>query len=43
MRSLDVVTGAYSYTGRFLASRLLARGHHLRTLTNHPDRQSPLC
>lgn len=42
MSSFDVVTGAYSYTGRFVAPRLLQRGRTLRTLTNHPDRRSPL-
>ena len=42
MSSLDAITGAFSYTGRFVAPRLLARGRTLRTLTNHPDRQSPL-
>jgi uncharacterized protein YbjT (DUF2867 family) len=39
---LDVVTGAFSYTGRFIAPRLLARGRRLRTLTNHPDPSQPL-
>ena len=39
---LDVVTGAFSYTGRFIAPRLLARGRRLRTLTNHPDPGHPL-
>jgi NADH dehydrogenase len=34
----DVVTGAFSYTGRFIARRLLAGGRRVRTLTNHPDR-----
>jgi uncharacterized protein YbjT (DUF2867 family) len=42
MSSLDIVTGAFSYTGRFIAPRLLQRGRTLRTLTNHPDRRSPL-
>lgn len=42
MAALDVVTGAYSYTGRFVAPRLLQRGRRLRTLTNHPDPKSPL-
>ena len=42
MSDLDLVTGAFSYTGRFVAPRLLARGRRLRTLTNHPDRSSPL-
>lgn len=34
----DVVTGAFSFTGRFIARRLLAEGHRIRTLTNHPRR-----
>jgi uncharacterized protein YbjT (DUF2867 family) len=34
----DVVTGAFSYTGRFIARRLLAVGRHVRTLTNHKER-----
>jgi NADH dehydrogenase len=42
MSGLDLVTGAFSYTGRFLAPRLLAKGRRLRTLTNHPDPMSPL-
>jgi uncharacterized protein YbjT (DUF2867 family) len=36
--SFDVVTGAYSYTGRFIARRLMAQDHRLKTLTNHPRR-----
>jgi len=39
---LDCVTGAFGFTGRFIARRLLDRGHALRTLTNHPDPASPL-
>ena len=35
---LDVVTGAFSFTGRFIARRLLEQGRHVRTLTNHPER-----
>jgi uncharacterized protein YbjT (DUF2867 family) len=34
----DVVTGAFSYTGRFIALRLLDSGRRIRTLTNHPKR-----
>ncbi len=34
---LDVVTGAFSYTGRAIAIRLLERGHRVRTLTRHAD------
>jgi NADH dehydrogenase len=33
-----VVTGAFSYTGQFIARRLLADGRRVRTLTNHPHR-----
>lgn len=35
---LDVVTGAFSFTGRYIAERLLDRGRRVATLTNHPDR-----
>ncbi len=38
-RGFDVVTGAYSFTGRFIARRLLAQERRLKTLTNHPKRQ----
>jgi uncharacterized protein YbjT (DUF2867 family) len=33
---LDVVTGAFSYSGRAIATKLLARGRTVRTLTGHP-------
>lgn len=36
--SFDVVTGAYSFTGRFIAQRLMAQDRAIRTLTNHPQR-----
>jgi uncharacterized protein YbjT (DUF2867 family) len=36
--AFDVVTGAFSFTGRFIARRLLAEGRSVRTLTNHPSR-----
>src|SRR5213595_1894371 len=35
---VDVVTGAFSYTGRFIARRLLADGRRVSTLTNHSRR-----
>jgi NADH dehydrogenase len=38
---LSVVTGAFGYTGRYIARRLLAAGHRVKTLTGHPDRSSP--
>ncbi len=37
MPELDVVTGAFSYTGRHIAEALLARGRRIRTLTRRPD------
>src|SRR5437667_11845264 len=36
MREFSVVTGAFSYTGRYIAERLLALGQPVRTLTRHP-------
>ena len=39
---IDVVTGAFSYSGAEIAERLLASGHAVRTLTNHPDREHRL-
>jgi NADH dehydrogenase len=39
---LDCVTGAFGFTGRFIAHRLLARGIAVRTLTNHRDESNPL-
>jgi nucleoside-diphosphate-sugar epimerase len=39
---LDVVTGAFSFTGRYIARRLLAEGRCVRTLTGHPERPNQL-
>ena len=41
-KSLDAVTGAFSYTGNFIARRLLAEGRQVITLTNHLDREDAL-
>jgi uncharacterized protein YbjT (DUF2867 family) len=38
MMELDVVTGAFGYTGKYIARRLLAMGRRVRTLTGHPER-----
>ena len=38
---LDAVTGAFSYTGKYIARRLLAAGRQVRTLTGHPQRPNP--
>jgi uncharacterized protein YbjT (DUF2867 family) len=35
---LDAVTGAFSYSGSAIASRLLEEGRRVRTLTGHPER-----
>ena len=39
---LDLVTGAFSYSGSYNAQRLLSEGRRVRTLTFHPDRPHPL-
>ena len=36
-----VVTGAFSYTGRYITRRLLDEGVRVKTLTGHPDRRDP--
>ena len=35
-----VITGAFSYTGKYATRLLLARGYNVRTLTAHPGRQA---
>ena len=42
MPELAVVTGAFSYTGGFIARRLLEKGVRVRTLTRRDDPSSPL-
>ena len=37
---LAIVTGAFSYTGRYVARRLLDQGVHIRTLTRSPDAEN---
>src|SRR5579862_7954102 len=41
-RPLDLVTGAFSYSGGRIAELLLEAGGRVRTLTFHPDRPHPL-
>ncbi len=38
---MDVVTGAFSFTGRYIAARLLESGREVRTLTRRPQAESP--
>jgi len=40
-QKLNVVTGAFSFTGRYTAQRLLSMGESVRTLTNRPDSENP--
>lgn len=35
------VTGAFSYSGKYITKKLLARGEEVITLTNHPNRPDP--
>src|SRR5512136_2844884 len=40
-RELHVVTGAFGYSGKYIAARLLQAGHRVRTLTNAVGRPDP--
>jgi NADH dehydrogenase len=40
-RNLHAVTGAFGFTGSYIARRLLERGERIITLTNSPDRDNP--
>lgn len=40
-QELHVVTGAFGYSGKYIATRLLAEGHRVRTLTNSMQRANP--
>ena len=42
MPPLDLVTGAFSYSGSHIARRLLDAGHEVRTVSFHPSRAHPL-
>jgi nucleoside-diphosphate-sugar epimerase len=37
MTARDIVTGAFGFTGGYIARRLLAMGRQVVTLTNHPS------
>ena len=36
---LNIVTGVFSYTGKYIAQRLLSMGERVRTLTGRLDRE----
>jgi len=38
---LSVVTGAFSFTGKYIAQCLLSMGESVRTLTNRPENENP--
>jgi uncharacterized protein YbjT (DUF2867 family) len=38
---INVITGAFSYTGKYITRRLLAMGKQIRTLTGHPNNLNP--
>jgi len=38
---IHVVTGAFGYSGKYIARRLLDAGHRVRTLTGSPNRPDP--
>jgi uncharacterized protein YbjT (DUF2867 family) len=40
-RAFDVVTGAFSYTGKYITQRLLDAGKTVRTITGHPNNPNP--
>ena len=39
-KEIHVVTGAFGFAGKYIAERLLAAGHTVRTLTNSPNREN---
>ena len=38
---INVITGAFGYTGKYITRRLLTMGKEVRTLTGHPDNANP--
>jgi uncharacterized protein YbjT (DUF2867 family) len=40
-REVNVITGAFSYTGKYITHRLLKMGKEVRTLTGHPNNPNP--
>jgi NADH dehydrogenase len=40
-RSIHAVTGAFGYSGKYIARRLVAAGHRVITLTNSAGRENP--
>lgn len=40
-KEIHAVTGAFGYSGKYIAQRLLSQGHKVRTLTNSIHRNNP--
>jgi uncharacterized protein YbjT (DUF2867 family) len=40
-KQTHIVTGAFGFTGKYIANRLLQAGHSVRTLTHHPGKPDP--
>ncbi len=40
-KQIHVVTGAFGYSGKYIARRLLEQGHEVRTLTNSLNKPNP--
>ncbi|MDR4509406.1 MAG: NAD(P)H-binding protein [Candidatus Brocadiaceae bacterium] len=41
IHELNIVTGSFGYTGKYITKKLLAMGKRVKTLTGHPDRPNP--
>ena len=41
IQQIHAVTGAFGYSGKYIAQRLLHKGHEVITLTNSPQRANP--
>ncbi len=39
---MNIITGAFGFSGKYIAKLLLDHGERVRTLTNHPDSPSPM-
>lgn len=40
-KQIHVVTGGFGFSGKYIAQRLLDKGHQVKTLTNSPHRKNP--
>ena len=40
-QELNIVTGAFGYTGKYITQKLLSMGKKVKTLTGHPNRPNP--